>query len=501
MENTGRIRKFLTPVARRILLPPIGQGSGEEELRQMTRVDQAHLLMLMERGIVDEIRATRLLTSIERLRQADFSPLWERNAPRGLFLAYEDFLIETEGAQTGGILQTARSRNDLNATVFKLKLRAPYIRLLHESLRLVAVLLRRSRKYAHVTMPVYTHGQAAMPGTYGYYLAGVASALLRDCKGLFEAGSELQASPLGAGAVAGTSFPIDASRTAALLGFTRVPLNSLDAVASRDLVLRITAAAAILAITLSRLATDFVQWTTTEFNFLLLPDELVGSSSAMPQKRNPFLLEHVQGRAGALVGAFTQAATSMHGAPFTNSISVGTEAVKPQWDALQNAIEMLVLMRLLAAHAVPNREAMLRRAAEGFTTATELANCLVRQGNLDFRSAHHMVGEVVAAAHRRGSHGFDRPALEELESHGVHASFSGFQPEAAVRSLEWGGGPGPESIHHCLNELQKLWRGLRRKKISWQKQWQNAEARLREEVQRRTAVCDPSPAIAEFQNL
>src|SRR5262249_17458275 len=202
------------------------------------------------------------------------------------------------------------ARNDLNATVLRIRLRQPILRLLSESLRLQAVLLRRARKFRRIVMPAYTHYQAAVPVTYGHYLAGVAGALERDILGLIEGSRELDFCPLGAGSVGGTTLPIDQQRTASLLGFSGPVLHSIDAVASRDIVTRMLAAISILGITLSRLAADLLLWTTSEFGFLKLPDRLVGSSSMMPQKRNPFILEHVQGRSAAAIGAFVAAATA-----------------------------------------------------------------------------------------------------------------------------------------------------------------------------------------------
>jgi len=198
MENTGRIRKALTASARRIVFgKPLDQDA-LDELWHISRVDQAHLLMLQESGIVKSERITRLLAAIERLQEQHFVPLRQKTAMRGLFLLYEDYLIETEGAAVGGVLQTARSRNDLNATVLKRRLRRPFLRLIEQALRLHAILLRRASRYAGTVMPVYTHGQAAMPTTYGHYLAGIAQALFRDLDALLTAGRDMERCPLGA---------------------------------------------------------------------------------------------------------------------------------------------------------------------------------------------------------------------------------------------------------------------------------------------------------------
>jgi argininosuccinate lyase len=482
MENTGRIRKSLTPSARRILFAQPFDHGAEEELWQISRVDQAHLLMLTECGVIPQERASGVLAAIGRLQAENFVSLRHRPSIRGLFLLYEDYLIETEGADVGGILQTARSRNDLNATVLKLRLRRPYLRVLEQALRLHAILLRRANQYADVVMPIYTHGQAAMPTTYGHYLAGIAQALFRDLDAIFMAARDIQCCPLGAGAVAGTSFPIQTERTAQLLGFDAGPTHSLDAIASRDLVLRLLAAGSIYSLTLGRLATDLLQWTTAEFDFLHLPDDLVGSSSAMPQKRNPFLLEHVQGRSISLVGAFVQASGATHSTPFTNCIAGGTEAMKPVWAALQNLAEMVTFIRLIIAGAQPNHEAMLKRAVSGFTVATAFADRLVSRAGLDFRTAHKLIGSAVLRTLEDGKQSFESVAGSSCVEHGVSASFHDLDPASVVRSLEFGGGPGPSSLKRCLNQLRNDWVAHYQQKRSCERKWAHADDTLQQSV-------------------
>ncbi len=359
-DSTGRIEKTLTPTARRMLFERNVDEQIEKELFYMCQIDFAHVLMLAERRILPASTAKLLLTAISRLIEKRFSPLKSKYPVRGLFLLYENYLIETEGAEIGGMLQTARSRNDLNATLIKMRVRQPYALLISSALRLEAVLIRRARKYRNVVMPAYTHGQAAVPITYGHYLAAVTEAIQRDIDDLMDAAREMNVSPLGAGAVAGTTVPIDTARTAELLGFRSSALNSIDAVASRDFILRLLSAMAIYGATLSRIATDLLQWLTSEFQFLSLPDELVGSSSAMPQKRNPFLLEHVQGRTASALGAFVNAIGATRNVPFTNTISVGTESIRPTWNALTDITDATILLRLVISQAQPNAERMLQ---------------------------------------------------------------------------------------------------------------------------------------------
>jgi len=204
-----------------------------------------------------------------------------------------------------------------------------------------------------------------------------------------------------------------------------------------------------------------ILWSTAEFGFLAFPDQLVGSSSMMPQKRNPFLLEHVQGRSTVALGAFVSAASAMHAKPFTNSISVGTEAVSHVWKAFESITEATVLARLVVAGAKPEREAMLQRARDGYTNATELANRMMLQSGVSFRTAHMKVGSIIREALERGGE-----PLENLD------------PSTIVHTADYGGGPGPTSHESCLKTLRAEWSRNRERKRLQARQWRNADESL-----------------------
>jgi len=418
VDDTGRIRRPLTPAARRIVFgePP----AGPSELTLTTQVDRAHLVMLAEEGLVERRAAAALLVEIELLRAQQFAPLEEVEARRGRYLLYEDWLASRLGERVAGVLRTGRSRNDLNATVMLLRLRPPVERLLAETLRLQATLLAGARRHAGTVMPAYTHYQPAVPTTYGHHLGGVATAVDRDVAALTAGTAGLDTCPLGAGTGHGSALAIEPARTAALLGFERPAPHALDAVASRDVVLRLLSSAAVLGVTASRLAADLLLWTTAEFAFLELPDELVGSSSAMPQKRNPFLLEHVKGRSARASGAFVAAATAMHATPFANSVAVGTEGCAGVAEALDATADAVTLLRLVVAGARPRPAAMLAGATAGQTTATAMAEQLMTEEGLSFREAHHLVGQRLTAG----------DGLADLD------------PTAVARAARFGGGPG-----------------------------------------------------------
>ncbi|WP_394849178.1 argininosuccinate lyase [Pendulispora brunnea] len=473
MENTGRITRTIRRTARDILFGPTADAALDAELPFIAQVDRAHVVMLAESALIDRNTAAALLSAIDQLRRTRFEPLRGRTAPRGVYLLYEDHLITETGMSVGGMLQLGRSRNDLNATAQKLRLRAPWVRLVRESLYLQTILLRRANRHAGVVMPAYTHFQAAVPITYGHYLAGIAASLDRDLDALWGTSSLFDVSPLGAGAVGGTSLPIRAERTADLLGFARPTAHSIDAVAARDGVLRVLAAASILGVTLSRMAADFLLWSTSEFDFLSFPDHLVGSSSMMPQKRNVYFLEHVQGRAAAALGAFTHAVHACHAKPFTNSIAVGTEAVSAVWDALRKTTEAVILLRLIAAEAEPRRPIMEARARDGHTSATELANRLVGQGHVPFRTAHHTVGAFVRTALENGE------PLEDVARRGLReagVSTDGLDAASVALASQYGGGPGSTKL--ALQELVSHWRTHRTRLRAKTQFWRDADHAL-----------------------
>jgi len=474
--STGRINKTLTATARRILFERNLNEQISNDLFYICQIDLAHVLMLAERRIISEKSAKRLINTIAQLIEHEFSELRSRPSFRGLFLLYENYLIETEGPEIGGLLQMGRSRNDLNATLIKLRLRQPYSLLIKALLRLQAMLICRAKNHAAVVMPAYTHSQAAEPITYGHYLAGVAEAIRRDIDGLMSTARDLDISPLGAGAVAGTSVPIDPTRTAELLGFTSSALNSVDAVASRDWILRLLSAMAIHGATLSRIATDLLQWLTAEFQFLSLPDELVGSSSAMPQKRNPFLLEHVQGRTASALGAFVSAMSATRNVPFTNTIAVGTESVRPVWTALADLTDATILLRLVISHAQPNPERMLERAANGFTTATAIATRMALEKGIDFRSAHRAVGEAISETLSRGM-----TSLEELAAASpdlFEVSLSSMDPKSCVERAIYGGGPAHDNLDRTTEILYQHWRQQRQAIRAQTLRWTQAQSKL-----------------------
>ena len=427
-ETTGLLTESLPERLRCIVFGKNVDAALEADIGPLIQVNRAHVVMLAERGLISRDHARAILIALQTGEDSGFAALRGRPAPRGLYLLFETWLSETIGPEIAGRLHTGRSRNDLSATMMRLKLRTPLIAFILSLLRLKSAMLRIARRRAKLVLPIHTHYQPAQPITLGQYGAAVALAMERDVDAMMSVFKSLGRCPLGAGAIAGTTIPIDAERLAELLGFETGPENSIDAIASRDIVLRLLAALAIYGVLTSRFAHDVLFWTTQEVGYFSLPDFLVGSSSMMPQKRNVYLLEHVKGKSAAAAGALTYALTAMHAAPFTNSIAVNAEAVRPIFSALETAKDCTTLMRSVIEHLSPNSQRITQALEVGQVTATALAEHLVMNDNVPFRRAHDDIG----AAIRTGR-------LDTVAPGGWPDA------EIAVHRTAFGGGPAPSN--------------------------------------------------------
>ena len=432
--DTGRLKSILHPEALTIVRKPPEPATRRQDLAGLAAVDEAHLLMLAEEGILSGEKVRAVLGEIHTLRNEGFGTLAHSVAPRGTYLLYEGVLIERTGVDLAGVAHTGRSRNDINACVAKVALRSPFDTAYSALWRLRSALLQRAAQTLDVAMPVYSQFQPGLPGTYAYYLLGVEEALSRDQEALKALRLWLNTSPLGACAGGGTPFPINPATTARLLGFTATTPSALDGVASRDVTLRLLAALSISGVTVTRLAQDFQLWSTREFGFLEMPDNLAGGSSMMPQKKNPYLLEMIKGRATRVMGQLAASTAVMAKTPFSNSVEVGTEAMPGVKQALRAFSEAAQLMALIVLGAGVNPEAMARSAREGVVCASLVTDTLVADQGEAFRAAHHKVGKAITTALEAG---------EDAQKAAL-----GLVDGLADDPLEWasryehGGGPG-----------------------------------------------------------
>ncbi|MBM3225429.1 MAG: argininosuccinate lyase, partial [Candidatus Tectomicrobia bacterium] len=332
----------------------------------MTAVNKAHVLMLVRQQILRPEAARQIVQAVVALEQEGAAAFQLDPRLEDAFFNYEAALIRRTGPEIGGQMHTGRSRNDLSATLLRLQLRDRLLDLLPQFFTLRRTALAQAERYAEVIMPGYTHLQPAQPITFGHYLVGIAAALERDTQRLAAVYPRVNQSPLGAGALAGTTFPLDRDYTASLLGFDGLVEHTLDAVASRDCAVECLAQGAIFGLTCSRIAQDLHVWFAHEFQSIDLPDQVAGTSSIMPQKKNPVVLEHLKGKPAHLLAAFVAAATAIKNVSFTNTIDGNREAMQGLWQALDEIHRCVMLLNLILDTVTPNAALLLERAQSNF---------------------------------------------------------------------------------------------------------------------------------------
>ncbi|MBV9201651.1 MAG: argininosuccinate lyase, partial [Alphaproteobacteria bacterium] len=355
-----------------------------------------------------------------------------------------------------GRLHTARSRNDQVATDLRLWLRNGIDRLDLAMRGLQQALIDRAVAEAETVMPGYTHLQIAQPVTLGHHLLAYVEMLGRDRGRLADCRRRLNECPLGAAALAGTSFPIDRDATAAALGFDRPAANSVDAVSDRDFALEFLAAAAITGTHLSRFAEEIVIWCSSEFGFISMTDAFTTGSSIMPQKRNPDAAELVRAKTGRLNGSLVSLLTVMKGLPLAYGKDMQEDKV-PVFEAV-DALELcLAAMAGMVRDLQPRRDRLRVAAEAGFATATDLADWLVRAAGVPFRRAHQATGEIVKRAERLGCSLAELPLaeLQTIEPAITPAVYDLLDPVRSVASRTSFGGTAPESVRAAAQEARK----------------------------------------------
>ncbi|MDW3225089.1 MAG: argininosuccinate lyase [Paracoccaceae bacterium] len=375
---------------------------------------RAHAAMLRATGILEasDVDAIRegLLTVLSEIEDGTFV---FSAALEDIHMNVEARLKEIIG-EPAGRLHTGRSRNDQVATDFKLWVRDQLDAAESGLLALIRALLAQAEAGSDWVMPGFTHLQTAQPVTWGHHMMAYVEMFGRDLSRVRDARARMNTSPLGAAALAGTSFPIDRDMTAQELGFDGPAANSLDAVSDRDFALEFLGAASICAMHLSRFAEELVIWSSAQFRFVSLSDRFSTGSSIMPQKKNPDAAELIRAKVGRIFGANTALMMVMKGLPLTYSKDM-QEDKEQVFDAADNLMLALAAMSGMVADMTANRDSLAAAAGSGFSTATDLADWLVRKLNLPFRDAHHITGSLVALAESRGC---DLPdlTLEDMKS-------------------------------------------------------------------------------------
>ncbi|MEL7301017.1 MAG: argininosuccinate lyase [Pseudomonadota bacterium] len=417
---------------------------------------RAHAAMLAATGIVEpkdaEAIGTGLLTVLSEIETGEFE---FSAALEDIHMNVEARLTELIGAPAGR-LHTARSRNDQVALDFRMWVRDQCDALDAGLLALIRALVAQAEAGADWVMPGFTHLQTAQPVTWGHHMLAYVEMLSRDLSRCRDARARMNECPLGAAALAGTSFPIDREMTARALAFDRPTANSLDSVADRDFALEFLSTASICAMHLSRLAEELVIWSSAQFRFVQLSDRFSTGSSIMPQKKNPDAAELIRAKIGRIFGANVALMTVMKGLALTYSKDM-QEDKEQVFDAADNLMLALAAMEGMVRDMAPQREALRAAAASGFSTATDLADWLVRVLGMPFREAHHVTGSLVAKAEAAG---IDLPELSLAQMQEVHGAitedvYSVLTVEASVASRMSYGGTAPEQVRAQIDLWKK----------------------------------------------
>ena len=413
----------------------------------------AHILMLEAKEIVGSEDAQKILHGLDTiLREIEEGKFQFSRGLEDIHMNIEARLAELIGPAAGR-LHTARSRNDQVATDFRLWVRDTIDVIDGQIAELMLALTEKAQEHSNQVMPGFTHLQTAQPITLGHHLLAYVEMLARDRSRFADARKRLNQCPLGAAALAGTSFPIDRYMTAKALGFDKPMSNSLDAVSDRDFALESLAAAAITATHMSRLAEEIVIWCSSEFNFIKLSDKYTTGSSIMPQKRNPDAAELVRAKTGRINGALVSLLTVMKGLPLAYSKDM-QEDKEQVFDAMETLSLCLAAMAGMIRDMAPENRFMRRSASAGYSTATDLADWLVREVGMPFREAHHVTGRVVAAAAEKKL-SLDKMTLEDLQAIDARFTddvFNFLSAANSVKSKTSYGGTSPQNVRMAAKE-------------------------------------------------
>ena len=419
--------------------------------RRMARQDiegsRAHAAMLAAQGIVSETDAKAIRAGLlDVLKEIEEGQFQYSTALEDIHMNVEARLTELVGPAAGR-LHTARSRNDQVALDFRMWVRDQADAAIDALPRLIGALVAQAEQGADWVMPGFTHLQTAQPVTWGHHMLAYAEMFGRDLGRFEDARRRMNECPLGTAALAGTSFPIDREMTADALGFDRPCANSLDGVSDRDFALEFLSAATICAMHLSRLAEELVIWSSAQFRFVRLSDRWTTGSSIMPQKKNPDAAELLRAKIGRIFGAQAALLMVMKGLPLTYSKDM-QEDKEQVFDAADSLMLALAAMTGMAADMEANRDALEAAASSGFSTATDLADWLVRVQGLPFREAHHVTGALVKMAEEAGC---DLPELSLAQMHAVEPRitedvFGVLGVRNSVASRTSYGGTAPENV-------------------------------------------------------
>lgn len=415
-----------------------------------------HAEMLAETKIISKETRNRIVNGLTIiLKEIEDEKFKFKVELEDIHMNIEARLHELIG-EDAGFLHTARSRNDQVSTDFRLWIRDAIDILIEYLEDLMKAILHQADRHSSTIMPGFTHLQVAQPITFGHHLLAYMEMLLRDIDRFRSSRSRLNECPLGAAALAGTSFPINRDETSNRLGFERPMSNSIDAVSDRDYCLDFIASSAICATHLSRFAEELVLWSSAQFNFVSFSDKFSTGSSIMPQKRNPDAAELIRAKTGRISGALVALLTVLKGLPlaYSKDLQEDKECI---FDTFETMSSCLVVMTGMVSDMKPNEKILLEAANQGFSTATDLADWLVKELKIPFRKSHEITGKIVELADRSGCNliDLDLASLKSIENKITEKIFSVLTVDACVTSRNSYGGTSPAQVEAQVKKWKK----------------------------------------------
>lgn len=441
--------------------------SDKRLLKAVIRINEAHVVMMMEQKIIDWLTGVKLLQALGELKDRIKLRSWTED----VHISVEEEIIRRTDVEIGGNLNIGKSRNDQVSTAIRMELRENLLNLITLIVKLQRTLIELVEKHVETIIPGYTHLQPAQPVTFAHYLLSYVDMLERSLHRLEENYQRINLCPMGAGALATSSFPLNRERIADLLGFDGMIENSIDAVSSRDFILETLANLTIIAVDISRLVEDLIIWSSPDFGIIELPDGFSSTSSIMPQKKNPDVLEVIRARMSYILSNFVASATIMKSLP--SSYNLDFQEITPRlWESMETITSALSIFSKLINHLRVNKE-VLNKPSFNFSTSTELVNMLVRKYKVPFRMAHKIVGASIRHLIEKGLTLSDlTPELLRtiakdslvltlnVKEEDIRASIN---PLEFVKAHNVRGGPAPTEVKRMI--------GIRRKSIALSKAW------------------------------
>jgi argininosuccinate lyase len=428
------------------------------------RCNIAHTTMLKEQGIIEARDADKIINALKELESEGIDALNLDLSVEDIHMALENYVTERIG-EVAGFMHTGKSRNDQVATDLRIILKEEIIEIESEILNFIEVMLEMASNHTETIMVGYTHLQHAQPTTFAHHLMAYANEIKRDFERLDDAKKRVDMCPLGSAAMTGTGFSINRDRTAELLGFSKVMENSMDAVSSRDFMAETVFALAMLASNLSKISEELIIWSTYEFRLIEISDEYSSTSSIMPQKKNPDVAEISRSKTAVLYGELMTILSILKALP--HSYNRDLQEVTPHlWNAVDTARSMINITSDMLSSVIFNTERGMELAMANYSTATEVADLMVREKKLPFRIAHQIVGRAVTEAIKQGINpgDMDSQFLDQI-SMDIKGSPLGIEnqlienalnPSEIIKSRDVKGGPSPKAVKEAIFSLEEF---------------------------------------------